>query len=148
MEPPLYMRSVVDWNTVMQRIPIHLCFIPIFWIIVQIKCDPACCWHFKYFQFGIMEKNGNSYKFWSSVLSSCLLTVLWLENNAGRMESCFLLTPSLCSEEWLFVHVKSDCKFRTLISRWFILWYWCCNVWNTEQMMDWKFRYDADVSEE
>lgn len=136
MGPVLYMQSVVDRNTVMQCIPIHLCFTPSFWIIVQIEHDPACCWHIKYFQFGIMEKNGDSYKFWSSLLYSYLFTVLWLESNAGQMESCFLLTPSLCSEEWLCMHVKSDCKFYTLISRWFILWYWWCNVWNTEQIMD------------
>jgi hypothetical protein len=77
---------------------IYLCaFYPIPRLYVQIEQKLACCCRFKYFQLEIRKKKKIfSYNLLSPLLSSCTLTILWLQGHASRAE---LLTPSLCSDE-------------------------------------------------
>jgi hypothetical protein len=87
-------------------------FYPIPRLYIQIEYKLACCCRFKYFQLEIRKKNWFSVL--SPLLSSRMLTILWLQGSASRAEPCFLPTLSLCSDEWLVMQVWSS-KFHALI---------------------------------
>jgi hypothetical protein len=89
-------------------------FNPIPRLYIQIEHKLICSCNFKHFQLE-ERKLILSCNFLSTLLSACMLTVLWLPGCTSRAEPCFLPLPSLCSNKLLVKQVISYLNFRNLI---------------------------------